>query len=43
MPEGFDYAPRRRVVGDNVEQQMHMVARGVDVGDQPVEEAVVVG
>ncbi len=41
--ERRDDAARDRVVGDDVEEQVDVRTRGVDVGDEPVEDAVVVG
>ena len=39
----IDDARRRGVVGNDVEQQVHVVVRHVDVGDQAVDRPVVVG
>ncbi len=41
--QGLDDPSHRRVVGHDVEQQVDMVARRVDVGDQAVDELIVVG
>jgi hypothetical protein len=39
--EGLDDAQRRGVVGHDVEQQVHVVARHVDVGHQAIDRSVV--
>ncbi len=41
--ERVDYACGHVIVGEDVEEQVHVRLRGIDVGDEPVDDALVVG
>ena len=39
----FHHARGRAVVGDDVEEQMHVVTRGIYISDETIDESIVVG
>src|SRR5437879_678026 len=41
--QGGYYRRGRGVVGKDVEQEVNVIGRGIDVGDQAVDDAVVIG